>query len=89
VSNSGSCGGSGSQPGAQGSACSADELIARVHRLLDMPRPVGGYPLEWLVEASHVGDLTAIATVTLLSERPELPPPRSPSSGAGSAGSVE
>jgi hypothetical protein len=30
-----------------------------------MPRPAGGYPIEWHVEAAHVGDLTAIATLAL------------------------
>jgi hypothetical protein len=42
-------------------------LIVRVQELLDMPRPVGGYPMEWYLEASQVGDLTAIATVALRS----------------------
>lgn len=43
----------------------AKELIARAQALVDTPRPVDGYPLEWLIEASHVGDLTAVATAAL------------------------
>jgi hypothetical protein len=42
-------------------------LTARAQRLIDAPRPVRGYPLEWHVEASHVGDLTAIAVAALRS----------------------
>ena len=52
---------------AKGQACGANELIARAQELLDMPRPVGGYPLEWYLEAAQVGDLTAIATLALRS----------------------
>jgi hypothetical protein len=44
---------------------SAQELIARAQRLVDTPRPTGGYPLAWHVEALHVGDLNAIAAVAL------------------------
>jgi hypothetical protein len=40
-------------------------LIARAQRLIDTPRPVGGYPLAWHVEAKNVGDLTAIAAAAL------------------------
>jgi hypothetical protein len=43
------------------------ELIARLQRLLDMPRPVDGYPLEWFVEASQLGDVTALAMISLRS----------------------
>jgi hypothetical protein len=42
-------------------------LTARAQRLVDAPRPVGGYPLEWHVEALHVGDLAAIAAAALRS----------------------
>jgi hypothetical protein len=42
-------------------------LIERVQKLLETPRPVGGYSLEWYLEASQVGDLTAIATLALRS----------------------
>jgi hypothetical protein len=42
-----------------------EDLIARGQRLVDSPRPAGGYPLGWHVEALHVGDLTAIAVAAL------------------------
>jgi hypothetical protein len=32
-----------------------------------MPRPVDGYPLEWFVEASQLGDVTALAMISLRS----------------------
>jgi hypothetical protein len=51
--------------GSGGSLRSVQNLMARAQRLLDSPRPVGGYPLEWHVEALHVGDLTAIAVAAL------------------------
>jgi hypothetical protein len=44
---------------------SAEELIARVERLVDTPRPPDGYPLEWCVEAKHIGDLSAIAITAI------------------------
>jgi hypothetical protein len=50
----------------------AKELIARAQRLADTPRPPEGYPLDWCVEAKHVGDLTAIA-VTALREPIQYP----------------
>jgi hypothetical protein len=45
------------------------ELIGRAQRLADAPRPEGGHPLAWHVEASHVGDLTAIAVAALRAAR--------------------
>jgi hypothetical protein len=36
------------------------DLIARAQRLADSPRPQDGYPLRWYVEASLIGDMTAI-----------------------------
>jgi hypothetical protein len=41
---------------------SAEELIDRAQELADNPRP---HSLEWCVEASHVGDLNAIAIAAL------------------------
>jgi hypothetical protein len=43
----------------------AQELVDRAQRLIDMPRPTGGYSLTWYVEALHVGDATAIAMAAL------------------------
>lgn len=43
----------------------AKELIARAQQLADTPRPISEFPLEWLIEASHVGDLTAVAIAAL------------------------
>ena len=63
-----SCGREGTSARGQG-ADGAEGLIGRVRRLAETPRPAGGYPLEWLVEASHLGDLTAIASLALRSER--------------------
>jgi hypothetical protein len=33
-----------------------------------MPRPEGGRPIEWHLEAAKVGDLTVLATLALRSE---------------------
>ncbi len=43
----------------------SNEIIARVGRLIETPRPADGYPLEWAVEAFFLGDATAIATLSL------------------------
>jgi hypothetical protein len=51
--------------GGEGQLRDAQDLIARAQALIDSPRPPGGYPLEWHVEAPHVGDLPAIATIAL------------------------
>jgi hypothetical protein len=50
----------------EGQLRGAQDLIARAQALVDSPRPPGGYPLEWHVEALHVGDLPAIAAISLL-----------------------
>lgn len=44
------------------------EVIARAQRLSESPRPVGGYSLQWYVEASLIGDMTAITAAALRSE---------------------
>jgi hypothetical protein len=58
---------SGDPTGGRGESRSVQGLTARAQRLIDLPRPVGGYSLEWHVEALHVGDLTAIAVAALRS----------------------
>jgi hypothetical protein len=45
------------------------QILARVQRLLDTPRPAGGHPLAWSVEAFYIGDLSAIAAATLRAAR--------------------
>jgi hypothetical protein len=44
------------------------DLIVRAQRLGDTPRPDHGYPLKWYVEASLIGDMTAITTAVLHSQ---------------------
>jgi hypothetical protein len=44
-----------------------DDVLARVQRLIEAPRPAGGYPLEWHVQVAHIGDVTALATLALRS----------------------
>jgi hypothetical protein len=47
-------------------------FVARAQRLVDS-RPRDAYPLAWCIEASHIGDLTAIAMVAASACRPEQP----------------
>jgi hypothetical protein len=47
-------------------------LVARAQRLIDS-RPRDAYPLAWCIEASYIGDLTAIAMVAASACRPEQP----------------
>lgn len=51
--------------GGGSSLCTAEDIIARAQRLIEAPRPAGGHPLAWYVEASNVGDLTTIAVAAL------------------------
>ncbi len=67
-----SCGGSEVPAGGLGLRYGADELIGRLQRLLEMPRPAEGYPLEWYVEAQYLGDVTAIAILSLRTEAPSV-----------------
>ena len=67
MSNAEASGCCGAPPRAEALDGDAKQLLARVQRLTEMPRPAGGYPQEWLVEASYMGDLTAIATLALRS----------------------
>ena len=64
MSSSESCGDS-EIPSGGAARYRAKDLIARLQRLLEMPRPVEGYPLERYIEAQHLGDVTVIATLSL------------------------
>lgn len=44
------------------------DVMARVQRLSETPRPDGGYPLATYVEAYFLGDMTAIAAAAIRSE---------------------
>ena len=44
------------------------DVMARVQRLSETPRPVGGYPLATHVEAYFLGDMTAIAAAAIRSD---------------------
>ncbi len=69
MSDSEPCGGESTRLGAQGCARSTKQLIDRVQTLAEMPRPAGGYPLEWVVEAFYAGDSTAITTLAIRSAK--------------------
>jgi hypothetical protein len=47
-------------------------LLAGVQRLIDS-RPAGGYPIEWCIQAEHLGDMTAIAAVTIAARSVRTP----------------
>jgi len=64
-------GGGGRAPStAQTSSYTASEMIARVQHLAEMKRAPGAYPADWVVEAYYLGDMTALAAVSIRSERP-------------------
>lgn len=44
------------------------QVMARVQRLCELPRPDGRYPLPGYVEAYFLGDITAIAAAVIRSE---------------------
>ena len=52
----------------QGQLPAVEQVIARVQRLCDAPRPAGGYPLATYVEGWFLGDITAIAAAAIRSE---------------------
>jgi hypothetical protein len=54
---------------AEGQTPTVKEVIARVQRLCDTPRPEGGYPLATSVQGYFLGDITAIVAATIRSER--------------------
>jgi hypothetical protein len=53
--------------GALGSSVGVKELIGRLERLLEKPRPAEGYPAECFVEAWYLGDIAALAMLSLRS----------------------
>jgi hypothetical protein len=52
----------------QGQVPTVHEVMARVQRLSETPRPEGGYPLASYVEAYFIGDITAITAAAIRSE---------------------
>lgn len=48
--------------GRQPSVHDVGTIVARAQHLIDS-RPRDAYPLAWCIEASYIGDLTAIAMV--------------------------
>jgi hypothetical protein len=40
-----------------------------MEQLAQVPRPAGGFPLDHAFEADRLGDITAIATLSLRSQR--------------------
>lgn len=68
MSSSDCCGGGEVSSAGLGSRYGAKDLVGRLQRLVEMPRPAEGYPLEWYIEAHYLGDVTAIATLSLRSE---------------------
>jgi hypothetical protein len=53
---------------AQGQLPTVHQVIARVQRLCELPRPESRYPLAGYVEAYFLGDITAITAATIRSE---------------------
>lgn len=52
----------------QGQLPTVHQVMARVQRLCETPRPAGGYPLASYVEAYFLGDITAITAAAIRSE---------------------
>jgi hypothetical protein len=50
-----------------GSRPRLSDISARAQQLVDAPRSTTGYPLEWQVQATHLGDLQALAVLALRS----------------------
>jgi hypothetical protein len=49
-------------------AQSLEAVVAQAQHLVDS-RPPGEYPVAWCVEASYLGDLTAIAALAIIAGR--------------------
>jgi hypothetical protein len=52
-----------------GQPSAVQQVMARVQRLSELPRPDGRYPLPGYVEAYFLGDITAITAAAIRSER--------------------
>jgi hypothetical protein len=52
----------------QGPLLAIEDVIARLQRLSEAPRPRDGYPPTWYIEASLLGDITAISAAAIRSE---------------------
>jgi hypothetical protein len=50
-------------------AASARELAARLQELVDTKPSEGGHPLEWAVPAYFLGDMSALAALSLRAGR--------------------
>jgi hypothetical protein len=59
----------GGGPGGGGPTRGVDAVLARAQSLVDTPRPDGGRPLAWHVEAMLVGDLSAVAVAATRASR--------------------
>ncbi len=66
----------------QPSVQDVDTLLARAQHLVDT-RPRDGYPLAWCIEASYIGDLTAMAMVAATVSGVASPRPRAGGRGGG------
>jgi hypothetical protein len=47
----------------------------RARSLVDAPRPAGGYPLAWYIEAQYIGDFTAVAAAAVRAAAASSVPP--------------
>ncbi len=65
---SGRSSGDGSAVG-PGAISGVDVMLARAQALVDTPRPEGGRPLAWHVEAMLLGDLPATAVAAARASR--------------------
>ena len=59
----------GGSPGGGSPARGVNAVLARGQALVDLPRPEGGYPLAWHVQAMLLGDLSALAAVAARKSR--------------------
>jgi hypothetical protein len=64
----------GGSPGGGSLARGVNAVAARGQALVDTPRPDGGYPLAWHVQAMLLGDLSAFAAAAARKSRSGLGP---------------
>lgn len=55
--------------GTPGQLPTVHQVMARVQRLCELPRPDGRYPLPGYIEAYFLGDITAISAAAIRSDR--------------------